>query len=86
MTEDTTELKKQIENCVAEILLRPARANENLFTDRILDSISVVDLSLLLEKRLSISISASEMTAKNFDSVEKMTALVLKKRRKPGEV
>jgi acyl carrier protein len=42
----------------------------------ILDSMSIMDLVLFAEKEFSVSISDSEITPDNFDSIEKLSGFI----------
>jgi methoxymalonate biosynthesis acyl carrier protein len=55
------------------------RQDESLFASGVLDSLKHLKLMAFLEKEFGISISARDMRIENFDTVDKMVALVQRK-------
>lgn len=71
--------EKQIQDLVEKIALKKITASDRILSDKILDSVSEVDLVLALEQTYNISISALELTPQNFDNIQSIKALVLTK-------
>ena len=53
--------------------------NESLLEAGVIDSMTMVDLIVHLEKRYGINIDEDDMTPENFDSIEAIEAYVIRK-------
>ena len=63
----------------AELLNQPNRAiepTESLITSGLIDSFSLVDLSILIEDNFEVLIDDSELNADTFDTLEELSALI----------
>jgi len=66
----------------AEILKQPNRtiqADEALISSGLIDSFSLVDLSLLIEDEFGVTIDDTELNADSFDNLEQLAALIQSK-------
>lgn len=59
---------------VSAVVLRPVNSSESLLKSHLLDSISLIELAVGLEKRFAVRISNGDLTADNFDSVERIAS------------
>jgi len=59
---------------VAAVVLRPVKPLESLLVSQLLDSVSLLDLAVALEKRFALRIPNGDLNADNFDSVEKIAS------------
>ena len=76
MEEIVTKLAAQI---AAEILKQPKRVikpDEALISSGLIDSFSLIDLSLLVEDNFGVRIEDTELTAETFDSLQQLAALI----------
>ncbi len=65
-----------------EILKQPNRtiqADEALISSGLIDSFSLVDLSLLIEDEFGVTIDDTELNADSFDNLEQLAALIQSK-------
>jgi acyl carrier protein len=63
----------------AEILKQPKRTirpDEALISSGLIDSFSLMDLSLLVEKDFGVRIEDTELNAETFDSLQQLAALI----------
>ncbi len=63
----------------AEILKQPKRAirpDEALISSGLIDSFSLVDLSLFIEDNFGVRIDDTELNAETFDTLEQLAALI----------
>lgn len=66
----------------AEILKQPNRtiqADEALISSGLIDSFSLVDLSLLIEDEFGVTIDDTELNTDSFDNLEQLAALIQSK-------
>ena len=62
-----------------EILKQPKRVirpDEALISSGLIDSFSLMDLSLLVEKNFGVRIEDTELNAETFDSLQQLAALI----------
>ena len=62
-----------------EILKQPSRVikpNEALLSSGVIDSFSLVDLSLFIEDNFNVRINDTELNANTFDTLEQLAALI----------
>ncbi len=74
--EIVTQLAKRI---AQDILKQPNRlihADEALISSGLIDSFSLVDLSLLVEDDFGVQIDDTELNAETFDTLEQLAALI----------
>jgi acyl carrier protein len=67
----------------AEILKQPKRVikpDEPLISSGLVDSFSLMDLSLLIENNFGVRIEDTELNAETFDSLEQLADLIQKRR------
>ena len=63
----------------AEILKQPKRVikpDEALISSGLIDSFSLIDLSLLVEDNFGVRIEDTELNAETFDSLQQLAALI----------
>lgn len=78
------EIQSKVETFISELIFRPLNANENLVTDRLIDSIALVELVVFIESSFSVKIAPHEMTAENFDHPTLISRLILEKQSAQG--
>jgi acyl carrier protein len=67
----------------AEILKQPKRVikpDEPLISSGLVDSFSLMDLSLLIENNFGVRIEDTELNAETFDSLEQLAKLIQSKK------
>ncbi len=71
---------EQLEQYIkTEILKQPQRQiapNEALISSGLVDSFSLVDLSLFIEDRFGVHLDDTELNAETFDTLEQLTTLI----------
>lgn len=76
----TTDLISALSQRIAsEILKQPARtiaADEKLISSGLIDSFSLVDLSLMIEDDYGVQIDDTELNAETFDTLNELAALI----------
>ena len=81
MSEDISkQLGKYI---VEEIMKRPDRdikMDEPLLSSGLVDSFSLVDLSLFIQDSYGVLIDDTELNAESFDTLEQLTALIVSRK------
>jgi len=66
----------------ADILKQPTRtiqADEALISSGLIDSFSLVDLSLLIEDEFGVTIDDTELNSDSFDNLQQLAALIQSK-------
>jgi acyl carrier protein len=75
-----TEITQSIAAFIAQnILKQPKRivqSDEKLISSGLIDSFSLVDLSLFIEETFGVRIDDTELNAETFDTLEQLTALI----------
>ena len=61
--------------------LRPIACTDRLLENGILDSLGILDLVAYLEGEFAITVSDEELLPEHFESLERLTAFVERKRR-----
>ena len=74
------EIEKFIIDKIEELTFTSVTIDDKLWTDKILDSITIVELAVALELQYGIKIDNSEITIENFDSVSELVKFVTNKR------
>jgi acyl carrier protein len=72
-------IAKLATNIATEILKQPKRVirpDEALISSGLIDSFSLMDLSLLVEKNFGVRIEDTELNAETFDSLQQLAALI----------
>ncbi len=81
MSED---ISKQLGKYIAEeIMKRPDRdikMDEPLLSSGLVDSFSLVDLSLFIQDSYGVLIDDTELNAESFDTLEQLTALIVSRK------
>ncbi|MCC7301855.1 MAG: acyl carrier protein [Bacteroidia bacterium] len=72
------ELQQFIAAEVQKLAFRKVSIHEPLVSSRVLDSISVIDLIVLIEEKMNKKIPQDQIREENLDTVEKITETVLK--------
>jgi acyl carrier protein len=65
---------------VSAVVLRPVRVSESLLKSALLDSMALIDLAVALEKRFALRIPNGDLNADNFESVERITSYLERRR------
>ena len=77
-----SQLKKIAEFISNEILKQPDRAigkDEALISSGLIDSFSLIDLSLFIEQTFDVRIDDTELNANSFDTIEELIDLITHK-------
>jgi acyl carrier protein len=77
-----SQLKKIAEFISNEILKQPDRAigkDEALISSGLIDSFSLIDLSLFIEQTFDVRIDDTELNANTFDTIEELIDLITHK-------
>ena len=72
-------IAKLATSIATEILKQPKRVikpDEPLISSGLIDSFSLMDLSLLVEKNFGVRIEDTELNAETFDSLQQLAALI----------
>jgi acyl carrier protein len=72
-------ITKLATSVAAEILKQPKRTihpNEPLISSGLIDSFSLMDLSLLVENNFGVRIEDTELNAETFDTLEQLAKLI----------
>ena len=72
-------IAKLAASIATEILKQPKRVikpDEALISSGLIDSFSLMDLSLLVEKNFGVRIEDTELNAETFDSLQQLAALI----------
>ena len=71
-------LKARVENSVIEVKkgIEPHINESNFITDGWLDSLDIMNLIMKLEEEFDIEIDPEDVLSENFESIEKIMALV----------
>ena len=72
-------IAKLAASIATEILKQPKRVikpDEPLISSGLIDSFSLMDLSLLVEKNFGVRIEDTELNAETFDSLQQLAALI----------
>ena len=69
-------MKDKIQAIINSLISKQVNDSIDLFEAKLLDSISLVDLALLLEKEFAISIDTNELNDKNFSTVNQITTFI----------
>jgi acyl carrier protein len=67
-------LRLLISNEINKIAFRPVSHHEPLLTSGILDSVTAVDLSILIEEESGIKVPFQEINEKNFATIDSIIA------------
>ena len=70
-----TELALLLKECCPMV---DFRKEKNLMTNKIIDSMDIVNIIAALENKYDISIEFDMITAENFDSIETINAMIRK--------
>ncbi len=79
------EIKETIRDFIVKTFLRGTGKigdTESLFEKEVLDSFGLLELIAFLEKKFKIRVPPGEITIRNFDSLDKIAAVVERKRDK----
>ena len=75
-----TEIKTALEDFIAtEILSQPGRSigkDEKLISSGLIDSLSLVDISLFVEEEFQVIIDDTELNADSFDTLAELEAII----------
>lgn len=58
---------------------RPIEKDEALISSGLIDSFSLVDIALFVEREFGVRIDDAELSAENFDTLEELTQLIEKR-------
>ena len=73
-------IHSEIQNLVEKFSFKKLPTGMRIVSDKIIDSIGLVDLVLALESGYGVSISSLEMTPENFDTVDSIFNFLKAKR------
>ena len=73
---DTEAIRKAAQEAAAQIAGRPIKADQKLVSSGLIDSLSVLRLISLLEKKLKISIPPETLQPEDFDDVDTMVETI----------
>jgi acyl carrier protein len=65
-----------IQNYLKETLFVSVQPDQSLIKSRMLDSITVIDLTVALEEQFGVNIPFTEITEENFGTIEKMEIFI----------
>lgn len=74
---------EQVKSYISHLVPAGTQLQEDstLITNGLIDSMSVVDLIVYLEKEFQVKFSDTEMTPENFDTLSAISSLIERKRR-----
>ena len=72
-------LSKKIATDILKQPNRTIQADEAIISSGLIDSFSLVDLSLLIEDEFGVTIDDTELNADSFDNLEQLAALIQSK-------
>lgn len=75
------EIESFIIEKIEELTFTSVTREDKLWTDKILDSITIVELAVALELKYEIKITNSEITMENFDKISDLVQFVTLKRK-----
>jgi acyl carrier protein len=55
---------------------RPIESDEALISSGLIDSFSLVDIALFVEREFGVRIDDAELSAENFDTLDELTTLI----------
>jgi acyl carrier protein len=73
------QLKEFLREEVRKLAFREVSDSESIAKSRLLDSITLVDLAVIIEDEYKIKIPFTEITEENFDSIDLIAAYLAKK-------
>ena len=77
MTEDNHQIMQaELKKYISDLIFRSFSTDEKLVSDRIIDSINIVELVIFIESQFYVKISTLDMNADHFDNVESMIKLI----------
>ena len=74
-----TTLSRKIATDILKQPNRTIKSDESLISSGLIDSFSLVDLSLLIEDEFGVTIDDTELNADSFDTLEQLAALIQSK-------
>lgn len=76
MTDVLAILSQKIASDILREPKRKLRADEPLISSGLIDSMSLVDLAILVEDNFNVHIDDTELNADTFDTLDQLTALI----------
>ena len=76
MEEIISKLATYITSKILKQPKRTIRPDEKIISSGLIDSFSLMDLSLLVEKNFGVRIEDTELNAETFDSLQQLAALI----------
>jgi len=73
---DTEAIRRAAQEAAAQIAGRPIKAGQKLVSSGLIDSLSVLRLISLLEKKLRVSIPPETLQPEDFDDVDTMVETI----------
>lgn len=70
MLPDSTEIRNAAQEAASQIAGRPIKDGQRLVTSGLIDSLSILRLISLLEKRLNVSIPPETLQPEDFDDLD----------------
>jgi D-alanine--poly(phosphoribitol) ligase subunit 2 len=78
---DTTNVREQIVGIFESMNLEPPPGDVDLFETGLLDSMAFVQLLMLLEERLSVTVAFEDLEVDHFRTIDHIATFVAKHRR-----
>lgn len=76
MMPDKATIRNAAREAASEVAGRPIKAGQRLVTSGLIDSLSVLKLISLLEKKLKVSIPPETLQPEDFDEVERIVRTI----------
>lgn len=77
-------MKEKLRTYILEEIIKkndyPLQDNEPLISGGLIDSFSLVNIAVFIEKNLGVTIPDTELNVETMDSINKMTEHILKKK------
>ena len=69
-------IRKFIQQEILKDPERPIESDEALISSGLIDSFSLVDIALFVEREFGVRIDDAELSAENFDTLDELTTLI----------
>lgn len=81
MNDEILNIARQVQQEIKTVLGLRVELDTPMVSEKLLDSIGVIDLSLALEDRFGIKIDTPEIKPENFESCQTLARFILNKKR-----
>ncbi len=75
-------MKETIRTLINNIIMKPVTDNEDLINTGLLDSVSIVELLMTIEKKFHIEVSLADITPSNFSTLNTIENFINDKARR----